>query len=227
MTEELLQFTSVSKAYKSGDSRLLILENLSLSIPRGVSIAVTGKSGSGKSTLLNIAGGLDRPTSGSVSFQGSVLGSMSDRELSEFRNRHIGFVFQSHILLDDFSALENVTVPALIRGVRSGIAQKRAVELLQRVGLEERMHHRPQKLSGGERQRVAICRALINDPAIIIADEPTGSLDEESSTGIERLLLDLVQEEQKTLLLVTHDAQLARQCSTVYLLHNRMIQEIA
>ena len=226
MTDELLRFSRVSKVYRSGDSRLLILEDLSLTIPKGVSIAVTGKSGSGKSTLLNIAGGLDRPTSGSVSFQGDVLGNMNDRELSEFRNRHIGFVFQSHILLDDFSALENVTVPALISGVRSNVAQRRAEELLVRVGLKDRMHHRPQKLSGGERQRVAICRALINDPDIIIADEPTGSLDEQSSTGIEHLLLDLVQEEQKTLLLVTHDAQLARQCSTVFLLHNRAIQEM-
>jgi lipoprotein-releasing system ATP-binding protein len=227
MTEDLMQFKQVSKTYQSGDTRLLILEDLSFTISRGVSIAVTGKSGSGKSTLLNIAGGLDRPTTGSVTFLGDTLGAMNDRELSEFRNRHIGFVFQSHILLDDFSALENVYIPALIGGSKRKVAEHRAVELLERVGLADRMHHRPQKLSGGERQRVAICRALINDPDLIIADEPTGSLDEESSTGIERLLLELVQEEQKTLLLVTHDTQLARQCSTVYLLHNRTMRELA
>jgi len=227
MTEDLMQFKQVSKTYQSGDTRLLILEDLSFTISRGVSIAVTGKSGSGKSTLLNIAGGLDRPTTGSVTFLGDTLGAMNDRELSEFRNRHIGFVFQSHILLDDFSALENVYIPSLIGGSKRKVAEHRAVELLERVGLADRMHHRPQKLSGGERQRVAICRALINDPDLIIADEPTGSLDEESSTGIERLLLELVQEEQKTLLLVTHDTQLARQCSTVYLLHNRTMRELA
>lgn len=227
MIEPLLQLSAVSKMYKSGDSKLLILEELDFSLNQGDSVAVTGKSGSGKSTLLHLAGGLDRPTRGEVSFLGRPLGKMNDRDLSEFRNRHVGFVFQAHILLDDFSALENVCIPALIKGEMQRKVIKRAKSLLERVGLADRMDHRPKKLSGGERQRVAICRALINDPELLIADEPTGSLDEESSSDIESLLFDLVQEQGRTLLLVTHDMQLARRCSLVYLLHNRALEEIS
>ncbi len=217
----------MSKKFLSGDSELLILEHIDLVLEMGRSVAITGKSGSGKSTLLNLVGGLDSPTSGAVYLRNRKLSDMRDKELSEFRNKNIGFVFQSHILLDDFSALENVCVPALIGGQSARVASQRAKELLDRVGLADRMNHRPQKLSGGERQRVAICRALINKPELIIADEPTGSLDEESSGEIERLLLDLVREEEKTLLLVTHDQQLAKKCDVVYLLHNRVLQEMA
>ena len=227
MTDALITVSDVSKVYASGDSQLCILEQINVSLYRGQSVAITGKSGSGKSTLLNLIGGLDRPSSGSVAFLGRDLNDMHDRQLSEFRNRSIGFVFQSHILLDDFSALENVCVPALIRGERYTQALKRGKQLLQRVGLEQRMTHAPQKLSGGERQRVAICRALMNNPDLIIADEPTGSLDEESSKEIEQLLFDLVREQQQTLLLVTHDMQLAKRCDTVYVLHARMLQEYA
>lgn len=227
MTDRLLEFQSVSKSFPSGDTDLLILEQVDFLLEEGTSVAITGKSGSGKSTFLNIAGALDRPSGGTVLFKGEVLGDLNDRGLSRFRNRHIGFVFQSHILLDDFSALENVCVPALIHGTPHAVAVERARSLLRRVGLEQRINHRPNKLSGGERQRVAICRALINAPDLIIADEPTGSLDEESSEGIESLLMELVREEGKTLLMVTHDTQLASRCSTVYLLHNRMLQELA
>jgi lipoprotein-releasing system ATP-binding protein len=227
MIESVLHLTHVSKKFLSGDSELLILEHIDLVLEMGRSVAITGKSGSGKSTLLNLVGGLDSPTSGAVYLRNRKLSDMRDKELSEFRNRNIGFVFQSHILLDDFSALENVCVPALIGGQSARVASQRAKELLDRVGLADRMNHRPQKLSGGERQRVAICRALINKPELIIADEPTGSLDEESSGEIERLLLDLVREEEKTLLLVTHDQQLAKKCDVVYLLHNRVLQEMA
>ena len=227
MIESVLHLTHVSKKFLSGDSELLILEHIDLVLEMGRSVAITGKSGSGKSTLLNLVGGLDSPTSGAVYLRNRKLSDMRDKELSEFRNKNIGFVFQSHILLDDFSALENVCVPALIGGQSARVASQRAKELLDRVGLADRMNHRPQKLSGGERQRVAICRALINKPELIIADEPTGSLDEESSGEIERLLLDLVREEEKTLLLVTHDQQLAKKCDVVYLLHNRVLQEMA
>ncbi|WP_422480583.1 ABC transporter ATP-binding protein [Pleomorphochaeta sp. DL1XJH-081] len=227
MTEKpLLEFTGVSKTYISGESQLSILQQIDFSLPSGVSVAITGKSGSGKSTFLNIAGGLDKPTSGDVNFLGKALRHMHDKELSEFRNRHIGFIFQSHILLDDFSALENVCIPSLIRGEPKKNVSRRAAQLLERVGLSDRMDHRPNKLSGGERQRVAFCRALVNSPELLIADEPTGSLDEQSSRGIEELLFDLVREQGKTLLLVTHDMQLARKCAVVYLLHNRELQEL-
>lgn len=223
----LMKFSGVSKTYISGESKLSILEQIDFLLPEGISVAITGKSGSGKSTFLNIAGGLDNPTKGEVHFLGKVLKNMYDKELSEFRNRHIGFIFQSHILLDDFSALENVCIPALIGGGQKRKVTQKAKELLERVGLMDRMDHRPNKLSGGERQRVAICRALINSPELLIADEPTGSLDEESSRDIESLLFDLVEEQGKTLLLVTHDMQLAKRCSVVYLLHNRELQELS
>ena len=222
----LLVFKQVSKEYASGEKRLMILEGLDFSLQTGSSVAITGKSGSGKSTMLNLAGGLDIPTSGTVVFLGRNLAGMGDRELSAFRNRHVGFVFQSHILLDDFSALENVCIPSLIHGEPLPVVRDRASRLLSRVGLEDRMNHFPQKLSGGERQRVAICRALINNPPLIIADEPTGSLDEEAASQIENLLMDMVREEGKTLLLVTHDMQFAKRCGSVYLLHNRNIEEL-
>lgn len=227
MTDTLLQFRTVTKRFISGDSSLIILEGIDFGLEEGSSVAITGKSGCGKSTFLNIAGALDRPSEGSVLFKGKDLDGMGDRELSRFRNRHVGFVFQSHILLEDFSALENVCVPAMIRGAMRKEVTARATELLDRVGLAQRLHHKPGKLSGGERQRVAICRALMNSPDLIIADEPTGSLDEDSSDAIENLLFDLVKEEGRTLLMVTHDMELASRCSTVYLLHNRSLQGIS
>lgn len=225
MNDVLMRLVDIEKTYSSGMSTLTILENLCIDIKEGESIAITGKSGCGKSTLLNIAGGLDRPTSGKVYFKDTLLSSYNDRQLSLFRNIHIGFVFQSHILLEDFSALENIMIPSMIRGESKKSVTLRAKELLKRVDLIDRMNHPPQKLSGGERQRVAICRALINSPDIIIADEPTGSLDEESGQSIESLLFDIVQEEKKTLLLVTHDAALASRCSTVYTLTHRELEE--
>lgn len=221
MSEVLLRFENVSKIYPSGSSHLTILEELNFSIEAMSSVAVVGKSGSGKSTLLNLAGALDRPTSGRVLFKGDDIGKMGDKELSLYRNRHIGFVFQSHILLEDFSALENISIPALIMGESARVAKKRAYELLERVGLRGRAHHKPQKLSGGERQRVAICRALINGAQLIIADEPTGSLDEASKEEVEHLLLEMVKEEKRTLLMVTHEQALAQKCDFLYLLQNR------
>ena len=225
--DELLCFRGVSKEYISGEKRLLILDSIDFSIKRGMSVAITGKSGCGKSTMLNLAGGLDSPTLGSVRFLGKDLARMNDRELSEFRNRQVGFIFQSHVLLDDFSALENVCIPALIAGGTLRQVRSRAASLLERVGLSDRMTHHPQKLSGGERQRVAICRALMNNPSLVIADEPTGSLDEEASLQIESLLMDMVREQGKTLLMVTHDTQLAHTCASVYLLHNRNLEDIS
>ena len=176
MTDLLLEFKGIEKSFVSGDSDLLILSSIDFSLHEGTSVAITGKSGSGKSTFLNIAGTLDKPTGGKVLFRGQDLGALRDRELSLFRNRHIGFVFQSHILLDDFSALENVCVPALISGEPKRAVIKRASALLDRVGLSGRLHHKPGKLSGGERQRVAICRALVNRPDLIIADESHRSM---------------------------------------------------
>ncbi|MGI6432848.1 MAG: ABC transporter ATP-binding protein [Sphaerochaetaceae bacterium] len=224
MNENVLECRQVTKKYRSGEGSLTVLENLDLMIKKGTSTAITGKSGSGKTTLLNVAGTLDRPSSGEVVFLSQPLHKASDAQLSAFRNKHIGFIFQAHILLEDFSALQNVALVARIGGMAAKEARFKAEELLNKVGLAQRLNHKPQRLSGGERQRVALCRALINDPDLLIADEPTGSLDEESAAEVEQLLFDLVLEEKRTLLLVTHEKELARRCDVVYLLQNRTLE---
>ncbi|MFA5514554.1 MAG: ABC transporter ATP-binding protein [Sphaerochaetaceae bacterium] len=224
MNKDLLVFEEVSKIYTSGDKKLLILDKINFTLKEGTSVAITGNSGCGKTTFLNIGGSLDKPTSGRVFYKDNQIDTLDDVGLSQFRSTNIGFIFQSHILLEDFSALENVCIPALIKKEPLRDVKKRAVKLLERVGLQQRLHHLPSKLSGGERQRVAICRALINNAELIIADEPTGSLDETASKEIEKLLFDLVKEENRTLLLVTHNLRLANECSVVYLLQNQKLQ---
>ncbi|MBQ3729809.1 MAG: ABC transporter ATP-binding protein [Spirochaetales bacterium] len=218
---ELVSITKRFKAAEKGNDEITILQDLNLSIVQGQSTAIIGKSGSGKSTLLHIAGGLDSPTEGKVICSGTDFATLDDKRRSVLRNRHIGFIFQANLLLEDFSALENVMAPALISGVKARECKDRAVELLERLGLADRMDHVPGKLSGGEKQRVAICRALMNRPEVILADEPTGALDEENASEVENLLLDLVREEGRSLLLVTHNQDFAFKCDNVYLLKNR------
>ena len=218
---ELVSITKRFKASEKGSDEITILQDLNLNIVQGQSTAIIGKSGSGKSTLLHIAGGLDSPTEGKVICSGTDFATLDDKRRSILRNRHIGFIFQANLLLEDFSALENVMAPALISGVKAKDCKDRAVELLERLGLADRMDHIPGKLSGGEKQRVAICRALMNKPEVILADEPTGALDEENASEVENLLLDLVREEGRSLLLVTHNQDFAFKCDNVYLLKNR------
>lgn len=218
---ELVSITKRFKAAEKGNDEITILQDLNLNIVQGQSTAIIGKSGSGKSTLLHIAGGLDSPTEGKVICSGTDFATLDDKRRSVLRNRHIGFIFQANLLLEDFSALENVMAPALISGVKARECKDRAVELLERLGLADRMDHVPGKLSGGEKQRVAICRALMNRPEVILADEPTGALDEENASEVENLLLDLVREEGRSLLLVTHNQDFAFKCDNVYLLKNR------
>ena len=218
---ELVSITKRFKASEKGSDEITILQDLNLNIVQGQSTAILGKSGSGKSTLLHIAGGLDSPTEGKVICSGTDFATLDDKRRSILRNRHIGFIFQANLLLEDFSALENVMAPALISGVKAKDCRDRAVELLERLGLADRMDHVPGKLSGGEKQRVAICRALMNRPEVILADEPTGALDEENASEVENLLLDLVREEGRSLLLVTHNQDFAFKCDNVYLLKNR------
>ena len=210
----LLRLIQVTKRYdapgKAGD--LLVLNDISLDLPRGESLAIVGPSGSGKSTLLHIIGTLDRPTSGSVTLGGQDLSTLDDQQLAVVRNRQIGFVFQAHYLLPQCTVLENVLVPTLATkqaAARNG-ASKRAARLLERVGLADRVSHRPGELSGGERQRVAVVRALINQPQLLLADEPTGSLDQTSARDLGQLLLDLNREEGVTLIIVTHARELAQ-----------------
>ncbi|MCX6914372.1 MAG: ABC transporter ATP-binding protein [Verrucomicrobia bacterium] len=194
-----------------------MLNDISLDLTRGESLAIVGPSGSGKSTLLQIIGTLDQPTSGSVSLNGQDLSVLDDQQLADVRNRQIGFVFQSHYLLPQCTVLENVLVPTLATdeaSVRNG-ASERAERLLKRVGLGERMSHRPGELSGGERQRVAVVRALINQPPLLLADEPTGSLDQTSARDLGQLLLELNREEGVSLIVVTHARELAQRMTRV------------
>jgi lipoprotein-releasing system ATP-binding protein len=209
----MLELVSVAKSYESLGDRgdLCVLKDITIKLEQGQALVIVGPSGSGKSTLLNIIGTLDRPSAGRVLFDGRDLAELDDTELARIRNRDIGFVFQLHHLLGQCTVLENVLVPTL--AAKSQFSKKevhqRAVDLLKRVGLAEHLLHRPGELSGGERQRVAVVRALINKPRLLLADEPTGSLDEDASLNIAELLVELNRSEQVTLIVVTHSLKLA------------------
>src|SRR5438445_6787254 len=224
MSSPLLKLIDVSKRYESptGAEAVPVLRDVTLEIGRGESVAIVGPSGSGKSTLLNIMGTLDRPSSGQVLLDGRELNQLDDIQLAAVRNRRIGFIFQAHHLLPQCTVLENVLVPTLAsagRASRNG-APERAERLLKRVGLGERATHRPGQLSGGERQRVAVVRALINQPQLLLADEPTGALDRASAGQLAQLLLELNREEGVTLIVVTHALDLARKMGRVFELKN-------
>ena len=215
----LLKLASVTKRYDAPDKpeALTVLNDVSLEVARGESLAIVGPSGSGKSTLLHLMGTLDRPTSGSVALDGQDLGALDEQQLAAVRNRQIGFVFQAHYLLPQCTVLENVLVPTLasLDTAARKAASDRAERLLERVGLGERTSHRPGELSGGEQQRVAVVRALINQPQLLLADEPTGSLDHTSAQQLGQLLLELNREEGVTLIIVTHALELARRMGRV------------
>lgn len=209
MSAPLLELRDVSKSYP-GPVPVPVLRGASLTITRGESVAIVGPSGCGKSTVLNLLGTLDLPDSGSLSFEGRDLTKLSAKELAAFRNRQIGFIFQQHHLLPQCSVLENVLLPTLADVNRAPAdAEARARALLDRVGLDARLDHRPGQLSGGERQRAAVVRALINQPALLLADEPTGALDRASATEIGKLLVELNREQGVTLIVVTHSVELA------------------
>lgn len=198
------------KDIKKSFGSLQVLRGVNLHIDKGEVISIVGPSGAGKTTLLQLIGALDRPTSGSIRFNGRELASMSDKQLATFRNRQIGFVFQFHQLLPEFTALENIIIPALIAGRSRSEAEKDAMELLGIMGLQERAGHKPAELSGGENQRVAVARALINKPALILADEPSGSLDSKNKEELHKLFFELRARYGQTFLIVTHDEELAR-----------------
>ena len=222
----VLRLENVYKQYDSEDcSPVKVLKGISLTVKRGNSIAIVGPSGCGKSTLLNILGSLDSPTSGNIQLDGQELANLSEPELATVRNQKIGFIFQSHHLLPQCSVFENVLVPTLAeKGKASFDAIERAKQLLERSGLEHRLTHRPSQLSGGECQRVAVVRALINQPSLILADEPTGALDYSNAEAMTELLVKLNLEDQATLIVVTHSTELAAKMGATYKLQNGIFE---
>lgn len=215
----MIELQGITKSFGS----LQVLKGIDLTIGKGEVVSIVGPSGAGKTTLLQIMGTLDRPDSGSVRINGMDVGRLNERRLSAFRNKEIGFVFQFHQLLPEFTALENVMIPALIQEASAGTARKRAMEMLEMMGLSERASHKPAELSGGEKQRVAVARALMNHPAVVLADEPSGSLDTQNKEELHRLFFELRDRLNQTFVIVTHDEGLAAQTDrTIHLLDGRI-----
>ena len=206
----LIRVVDLYKSYYDGLTELPVLKGIDLEVKKAEIVAIVGASGVGKSTLLHLLGGLDRPTKGKIFYEGEDILALNDQELDRFRNEEIGFVFQFHYLLPEFTALENVAMPRLIALQKPDVAQNQARELLGYVGLGERLEHRPAELSGGERQRVAIARALVNQPKVVLADEPTGNLDQKTSEAVHDLLWTLNDQFDQTFIIVTHNQTLAQ-----------------
>lgn len=223
----VLQCENIHKKFKSesGTEDLHILKGVDLSVRIAEMISIVGSSGCGKSTLLHILGGLDRPNDGSVHWNGESIYDYKKDNLADLRNKNVGFVFQFHHLLPEFTAIENVMMPALIRGENQKVADQKAENLLDRFGLKDRLYHRPSQLSGGEQQRVSMARALMNNPSIILADEPTGNLDEKNTEIILNLLFELRETEKVTLVLITHEKEIANRCDTLYSLQSGVLEK--
>ncbi len=208
MAKTIIQVSGITKKYSVGKSELQVLKGIDFTVDEGETIAIIGASGAGKSTLLHIVGTLDKPSGGKVLFEGTDVFSFGDEEIARFRSMQIGFVFQFHHLLPEFTALENVAMPALIAGEKLSKVRGHAMDLLSEVGLADRAEHRPSELSGGEQQRVAVARALVNNPKVILADEPSGNLDSVNAESLHRLLMDLCRNHMTTFLIATHNDHL-------------------
>jgi lipoprotein-releasing system ATP-binding protein len=227
VSEPFIRATNLTKTYRSGNSDLVIFADLNLEVTRGESLALIGESGAGKSTLLYLLSGLDSPTSGTISYNSRELQRLADSELAEFRNREIGFVWQSHNLLPEFTALENVMMPLLVRGAPQAEAQTASMERLAEVGLADRASHRAGELSGGEQQRVALARALSGKPSVLLADEPTGNLDFRTGEMIFELLGRLRRLHELTSILVTHNNSFAQRCDRILKLEGGVLVPVA
>lgn len=226
MDSPILRVSDIHKSYVTGkNEELHVLRGVTLTVHRGQICAIVGSSGAGKSTMLHIIGALDSPSRGTVHLDGNNVFSMNDREIASYRNANIGFVFQFHHLLPEFTATENVAMPALIAGEPKASAEERARTLMARVRVAHRAGAKPSELSGGEQQRVAVARALMNDPSIVLADEPSGNLDEENAAMLHALIWELARERKQTFVLVTHDESLARKADVVYRLHDGILVE--
>lgn len=223
----VIRAEALGKTYAEGKLHTPVFDGLELSIASGETVAILGASGAGKSTLLHLLGGLDTPTSGEVYVAGQKMSALSDAARGQLRNRALGFVYQFHHLLPEFTALENVMMPVLLGGAETGDAASRARSLLESVGLGHRLDHKPGELSGGERQRAAVARALVNRPACVLGDEPTGNLDEKTASKVFGLMLDLNRAQRTSLVMVTHDRSLAKRLDRVLELHEGKLREIA
>jgi lipoprotein-releasing system ATP-binding protein len=226
LRQQALRIEGLRKAFRSGAAELVLFENLSFAVGRGEMLAIVGQSGAGKSTLLHILGALERPSAGSVYFGEQSLNSFSDDQAADFRNRKIGYVWQFHYLLPEFTAVENVAMPLLMRGVAKSEAENEALTWLDKVGLRPRASHRAGELSGGEQQRAALARALITKPEILLADEPTGDLDSRSSETVFELISRLHEEQQLSSLIATHNMSFARRCHRVLKIENGVAGEV-
>jgi lipoprotein-releasing system ATP-binding protein len=222
-----LRVENLKKVFRSGNSDLVLFENLSFEVRAGEMLAVVGESGTGKSTLLHILGALDRPSEGDVYFAQLDLGKLSEEDAAEFRSRELGFVWQFHYLLPEFTAVENVAMPLLMRGVGRREAEKQALHWLQEVGLADRASHRSGELSGGEQQRVALARALITRPKLLMADEPTGDLDNRTAESVFNLIARLHRDYELTSIIVTHNLAFARRCDRVLRLERGRVEEVS
>ncbi|MDR1363943.1 MAG: ABC transporter ATP-binding protein [Spirochaetaceae bacterium] len=222
----IVRVRSLVKDYTSSAETLHILRGLDFDIEEGSSVSISGSSGSGKSTLLNILGGLDRADAGEVVVDGNRIDRLAEKQLTRYRRESVGFIFQFHYLLNDFTALENVMLPAYIAGLSKKTALEKARALLADVNMEARANHLPQQLSGGERQRVAVARSMVNDPAVILADEPTGNLDMENTALVTRILYEAAEKRGRTLVVVTHDKDVAARASRRYVLVDGVLSEL-
>jgi lipoprotein-releasing system ATP-binding protein len=227
MHDVVIHCEALGKTYSEGTLNTPVFDGLDLAVHAGETVAILGASGAGKSTLLHLLGGLDTPTAGEVYVAGQKMSALSDAARGRLRNRALGFVYQFHHLLPEFTALENVMLPVLLNGTQVVDAAKRARELLEAVGLGHRLEHKPGELSGGERQRAAVARALVNKPACVLGDEPTGNLDEKTAATVFEQMLDLNRAQRTSLVLVTHDRKLARRLDRVLELHEGKLRELA